>query len=72
MTRDCYQCKKGSYGDYEEYEYDYEEYEETDCAEHKDRGYYCVPYYQCDNCHTIIVDGKGFFDQRSPECNIGK
>jgi len=37
----------------------------SSCSEFADEGYHCVPYYQCDDCNTIIVDGASLFDPRS-------
>jgi len=39
--------------------------ESSSCSEFEDSGYHCVPYYQCDNCNTIIVDGTSLFDPRT-------
>ena len=41
------------------------------CSEFADAGYHCVPYYQCDACSTIIVDGSSLFDPRS-DCGASK
>jgi len=35
------------------------------CEHYKDRGYECVPYYQCDDSGEIITDGYGLMDIRS-------
>jgi len=42
--------------------------EDTDkrqCSEYNDVGYYCVPFYQCDEDSKIIIDGEGIVDPRS-------
>ena len=43
----------------------------SSCSEFADAGYHCVPYYQCDTCSTIIVDGSSLFDPRS-SCGTSK
>ena len=43
----------------------------SSCSEFEDSGYHCVPYYQCDNCNTIIVDGTALFDPRT-SCGTSK
>jgi len=39
------------------------------CSSFEDAGYYCVPYYTCDTCHAIIVDGTALFDPRTADEN---
>ena len=43
----------------------------SSCSEFSNSGYHCVPYYQCDTCNTIIVDGVSLFDPRS-SCGTSK
>jgi len=57
--------------DYEPEDYNYDDYgveDVGDCSDYGSLSYYCVPYYQCDDCNTVIVDGKGLFDERDGEC----
>ena len=59
--------------DTDDYYDDYELEDVGDCSEFGDISYYCVPYYQCDDCNTIIVDGAGLFDDRNEvECPTSK
>ena len=37
------------------------------CSSYEEFDYFCVPYYQCDTCDTIIVDGTAIFDPRGAE-----
>lgn len=37
------------------------------CSSFEEFDYFCVPYYQCDTCDTIIVDGTAIFDPRGAE-----
>merc|ERR1711974_557316 len=39
------------------------------CTSFEGAGYHCVPYYQCDICNTIIVDGTALFDPRAADEN---
>ena len=43
--------------------------EERQCSEWAGQGYHCVPYYNCDECDSIIVDGSSLFDPRRAEEN---
>ena len=43
--------------------------EERQCSEWAGQGYHCVPYYNCDECDSIIVDGTSLFDPRRAEEN---
>jgi len=59
--------------DTDDYFDDYELEDVGDCSEFGDISYYCVPYYQCNDCNTIIVDGAGLFDDRETiECPTSK
>ena len=61
--------------DYEPEDYNYDDYgveDVGDCSDYGSLSYYCVPYYQCDDCNTVIVDGKGLFDERDGECATSK
>ena len=43
----------------------FDEPQARQCSEYEDKGYQCVPYYTCDECNTIIIDGAGLFDERN-------
>jgi len=38
--------------------------EPKQCSDYTALGYYCVPYYTCNECNAIITDGSGLFDPR--------
>ena len=35
------------------------------CSVYEVIGYRCVPYYTCDECNNIIVDGAGLIDPKN-------
>jgi len=48
-----------------EFDYVFDEPQTRQCSEYEDKGYRCVPYYTCDECNAIIIDGAGLFDPRN-------
>ncbi len=39
--------------------------ESTDCSHYEEDGYYCVPYYQCEEGEIVVDGGNGIIDIRS-------
>ncbi len=39
--------------------------ESTDCSHYAEDGYYCVPYYQCEEGEIVVDGGNGIIDIRS-------